>query len=353
MNIMQNGVLNLDNKASSVHVALAVYDPNGTYSQHAGVVMTSIFENTKSHVVVHVLHDETLTDDNRKNFIRTAEKYNQSVDLIDVKECRTKLNRDALALVEKIYSVGALYRLFIPNLLNLDRVIYLDCDVVVNLDIRELWDTDLEGNCLGAVQDRICGVSCLSNDAICAKLNGCNLASYINSGILLMDLNHIRGWGDLPERTLAWLSEHQHSVKYPDQDALNALFSDSIKLLDPKFNYFSYSRDPNNQGENLCGRIVHFIDRKPWRELTGLATERLYWKTLIKSAWGENMTLDDIIDAMSHAASISPQLHRHTKQCYKQIGERLIKDILHPDFFATIWVMIRELYARLKWKQHK
>ena len=39
-----------------VHVALAVYDPTGTYSQHAGVVMTSIFENTKSPVVVHVLH---------------------------------------------------------------------------------------------------------------------------------------------------------------------------------------------------------------------------------------------------------------------------------------------------------
>ena len=63
-----------------IHVALAVYDPKGTYSQHAGVVMTSIFENTQSPVVVHILHDETLTEDNRKKFIRTAEKYGQTVD---------------------------------------------------------------------------------------------------------------------------------------------------------------------------------------------------------------------------------------------------------------------------------
>ena len=52
-----------DNTLTPVHVVLAVYDPKGTYSQHAGVVMTSIFENTQSPVGVHILHDETLTED--------------------------------------------------------------------------------------------------------------------------------------------------------------------------------------------------------------------------------------------------------------------------------------------------
>ena len=67
------------NQDDSIHVVLAVYDPSGTYSQHAGVVITSIFENTHSKVIVHILHDDTLTQDNRQKLIRTAEKYSQSV----------------------------------------------------------------------------------------------------------------------------------------------------------------------------------------------------------------------------------------------------------------------------------
>ncbi|MBQ3695322.1 MAG: hypothetical protein IJQ77_07865, partial [Synergistaceae bacterium] len=66
---------------NAVHVVMLVYDPQGTYSQHAGVVMTSIFENTQSKVIVHILHDETLTQDNRQKLIRTAGKYSQGLDL--------------------------------------------------------------------------------------------------------------------------------------------------------------------------------------------------------------------------------------------------------------------------------
>lgn len=332
-----------------IHVALAVYDPKGTYSQHAGVVMTSIFENTQSPVVVHILHDETLTEDNRKKLRRTAEKYNQSIDLFDVTEYRKNLSEDIVSSVASVYSVGSIYRFFIPDILNLDRIIYLDCDVVVNLDILELWSIDLEGNCLGGAPDRIRNVSFFSHDAICARLNGCPLVSYINSGVLLMDLKRIRERGELFKMSMGWLSYHKYSVKYPDQDALNALFSDSIKTIDAKFNYFFFSRKPGK--DDFKGCIVHFIGVKPWRELTGLATERLYWRMFFKSAWGENMTPDDIIDALSDVASLSPQLHRHTKQCYKRIGSRLVMDILHPNFFSVIWLILRELYARIKREQ--
>ncbi|MDR1741233.1 MAG: hypothetical protein LBR38_05225 [Synergistaceae bacterium] len=43
----------MSNQNDVIHVALAVYDPKGTYSMHAGVVMVSIFENAKSRVLVH------------------------------------------------------------------------------------------------------------------------------------------------------------------------------------------------------------------------------------------------------------------------------------------------------------
>ena len=104
------------NSDEVIHVALAVYDPSGTYSQHAGVVMTSIFENTTSKITVHILHDDTLTDENRKKFIRTAEKYHQGLNLLNISEHVKKFSNKLLK-ASKIWTIGATYRLFIPEVM--------------------------------------------------------------------------------------------------------------------------------------------------------------------------------------------------------------------------------------------
>ena len=141
------------NSDDVIHVVLAVYDPSGTYSQHAGVVMTSIFENTTSKVTVHILHDDTLTEDNRQKFIRTAEKYSQIVDFVDVTQKKTIMKGKGVDYATRSWSIGALYRLLIPEVLaSLSKVIYLDCDVLVNIDIKELWGlANANKSILGAV----------------------------------------------------------------------------------------------------------------------------------------------------------------------------------------------------------
>lgn len=55
-----------------IHIALSVYDPKGTYSRHAGVVMASVLRNTDATVCFHILHDETLTKENRRRLEETA-----------------------------------------------------------------------------------------------------------------------------------------------------------------------------------------------------------------------------------------------------------------------------------------
>ncbi|GHT01851.1 hypothetical protein AGMMS50276_30800 [Synergistales bacterium] len=130
-----------------IEVVLAVYDPKGDYSRWAGVVVTSIFQNTKSPVNVTILHDTTLTDDNRDRFNRTAKRFGQNVSFVDVSEqiLRISTNPDSDA---GHLSRGTLYRLLIPDLLNIPKVIYLDCDIVVNLDIAELWNIPMENHSL-------------------------------------------------------------------------------------------------------------------------------------------------------------------------------------------------------------
>ena len=137
-----------------VHVVLGVYDPSGTYSRHAGVVMASIFEKTRSSVCVHILHDRTLTDENRDKLQRVADAYAQEVRFEDVSQAIMGVGDTALARGEKILSRGALFRILIPSLLSEEKVIYLDCDVLVNLDVRELWDVPLEGRLLAGALDK-------------------------------------------------------------------------------------------------------------------------------------------------------------------------------------------------------
>ncbi len=208
----------------------------------------------------------------------------------------------------------------------------------------------MEGNCLAGVLDGSDrkALFFLSYDAVCDKLNGCPSSSYINSGVLLMDLKRIRGRGNLFQMSMKWRYRHRHSNRCIDQDILNSLFLGSIKFLDIKFNRRDngWAFDPKKHED--IGSILHLTGPKPWNGFRENLMERLYWKTYLRSVWGEGVTTSDLVDILYDMASRSPYMHRHTSQCYRQIGVRLFRDIFHPLLFKTIWVLLQEGLYRIK-----
>ena len=62
-----------------IHVCYAFTDQKGTYSQIVGTSMTSLLTNTSEEITVHLLHDNSLTNNNRDNFIKIAHKFNCSI----------------------------------------------------------------------------------------------------------------------------------------------------------------------------------------------------------------------------------------------------------------------------------
>ena len=110
--------------------------------------MLSLFENSSAppqSICVHVLHDETLTPDNRNKFIYLAGRYGQLVKFYDIANlCADKLAKikELIPEVEKSrVTVGAFYKLLIPQVLppDIEKAIFIDPDTIVNLDINELW----------------------------------------------------------------------------------------------------------------------------------------------------------------------------------------------------------------------
>ena len=61
----------------------------------------------------------------------------------------------ALSSENSRFTVGALYRLFVPQVLpnTVNKIIYLDSDLIVNLDIKELWQIELDDKILAAVPE--------------------------------------------------------------------------------------------------------------------------------------------------------------------------------------------------------
>lgn len=181
---------------------------------------------------------------------------------------------------------SAYYRIYTADLLpELDRILYLDCDLICTSDISELWQTNLNGKVIAAVEDAGY-VPRLAEMGIKAEQ-----PFYFNSGVMLIDLKR---WRDenLTSKVMAFINHHPEKLKYHDQDALNAVLADKWYYLHPKYNMQSRlirheQVHPLAPGEILAEEarqapvLIHYSGRsKPWIEF-GVRPHPLrneYWK---------------------------------------------------------------------------
>ena len=102
-----------------VHISYAMTDKYGSYSKYIGASMCSLFEHTDAWVTVHLLHDDTLTEQNRKYFIELSRNYGQQIFFYNVaEECKDLLSeaREIFkqAVDTEYYTLAALYRILAP-----------------------------------------------------------------------------------------------------------------------------------------------------------------------------------------------------------------------------------------------
>jgi lipopolysaccharide biosynthesis glycosyltransferase len=134
---------------------------------------------------------------------------------------------------------AAYLRLLVPAVLpaTVAKVIYLDCDVIVQRDLSELWQTELDGNLLLAVQDF--GVPRVgSYNGIRTQYERWGLTAddpYFNSGVMVIDLKKWRQ-RDISRRVIEFTRENQDTNLFCDQDGLNAVVGRDWKKLPLRWN---------------------------------------------------------------------------------------------------------------------
>ncbi len=309
----------------SIQVVLAVYDPKGTYARHAGVLITSIFRHTSSPVHVTILHDATLTHDNRSRLSKTSDRFCQTISFIDVSDRISRLEVDPDEITRN-FSRGSLYRLLIPELLNVKKAIYLDCDIAVNTDIAELWSICVDDVSLAAVRDSVIYAKRKKmHNRLRRWIMRHDAAKYFNSGVLLMNLGRIRQKHDLMGEAVRFLNRYRNCADFPDQDFLNMLFRDDAILIDKRFNTIDNSHE-------ITDKILHLTGKyKPWTVHQCTPRDYFYWRMFAESEWR-----DQLVDATLEVYKNNPVSHYHTSDCVKRILIRWKKDVLSSNIFIKI-----------------
>lgn len=186
-------------------------------------------------------------------------------------------NRDYITL-------ATFYRLALLEILphDIDRALYLDGDMIVEQDLKELWDIDLQDNIVAAVEDE----ESYTN----SKRLGLS-GNYFNAGVLLLDLKKLRK-RNLFKESIEYLKKNRYRVIYQDQDILNALFDGKCKFVSLKWNVNSgmycsrdlkhYYSDDYADMIKMKPSIIHFSGKhaKPWLLFTIHPLADEYWKYL-------------------------------------------------------------------------
>ena len=174
------------------------------------------------------------------------------------------------------YSASTYYRLFIPELFpELKKALYLDCDLVLETDVAQLYDVELGTNLVGAVPDGMVGSIAEMALYVRNRLGFENPEKYFNAGVLLMNLEAMRAEG-FTGIFLELLGRVKFQVAQ-DQDYLNVICRDRVT-------YLGYEWNTMPSGIQAAQpKLIHYnLDGKPWHK-DGMAYEEIFWDYAARS----------------------------------------------------------------------
>ena len=186
------------------------------------------------------------------------------------------------------WPVEVFFKLDIPFILkDLDKVLYLDCDMIAVNNFKELFDINMDNYTVAAAKDKLISNSHLKK----IKLNKSN--GYFNSGLLLINIKNFNTL--FPNDTfLEKIDKYLNNIKiveYPEQDIINIIFNNKIKPIDSKYNCVSAIVKKDKEVQDTI--IAHYTLLKPLYKNAYPQKNKLYyafWKYFIETPYFKNNT---------------------------------------------------------------
>lgn len=255
---------------------------DATYAAHAAVVMSTVADEMPgTHLRFWLVAADDVDESTRAALTRAAGPT-ATVSFLQVDLARAALPISHNATLQYI-SAAMFLRLLIPDAVpeGVDRLLYLDCDVLCTDSLAPLLEVDLAGAPLGAVRDvytrRLVDMGGLPGLAGYRELDP--QATYFNSGVLLIDVPRWKEC-DVTGRSLDYVARHSHESRFPDQDALNHAVYGNWLRLPSRYNHMLGGRlEPAFGGKLSDAALIHSAGPvKPWHPtFPDCARRQLYW----------------------------------------------------------------------------
>ena len=260
---------------------------NRNYITKLEVLLESIFSNNEVDVKIYLLHSELLIEDieRLKNFC-------------NVKKIEDGISRELHAICVKDHifdhividipglSIETYYRLIAAELLpdDLDRILYLDADIIVNGSLMYFYNIDFKGNAAAVCEDTIANF----REDIRTRIGLSKEGTYFNAGVILF---HMPKWKKyITKEKVTELLTNGRYYPFHDQDILNILLDGKLLYM-PSFIYnfevvlvrdFKEYYEKNVKALKISPIIYHYAGdqcAKPWNQNFNCGDlNKYYWK---------------------------------------------------------------------------
>lgn len=283
----------MNSQNAPIDVALG-FDAN--YAPHAAGVIASVVALAPDARFRFIILHDAIGEDLQRQIEKSAPKASWA--WVEVKESDLPPFAD-----RQYFNRTTLFRLGLEKLAPVDchRVVYLDSDIALLRDVRDLYNTDLKGEPVGAVLDAY-----LDPAEFAARWNLEPGGNYMNAGVLLVDLDAVRR-EQLFSRAADFIALHDKDLPYNDQDALSWALWKKWLPLEPVWNVQRHMAMPEivheiPESRRLNGRrpaLIHFLGaEKPWHAKAWHPWAWAYWRSLGRTTFLEQVSRKNGVSRM-------------------------------------------------------
>lgn len=229
-----------------------MYTCDDNYVWLMGISAVSLFEMNKDCDEINVyLLGNNISSENKDKLSQISKQYKRNIEVIEVPDLNIPES-----MCDKRWPKSAYTRLYAGELLpkEVDKVIYLDCDTIVNGSLLKLWKVDMGEKIVFGVLD------CIS-DEYKKNIGLGKTEPYLNAGVLMFQVKLMRET-DINQRINSFFDKYKDVMVYADQDLMNGIFAQRKGCIDIKYNVMSLFASYSYEEIMKLRRPRHYYSKK-------------------------------------------------------------------------------------------
>jgi lipopolysaccharide biosynthesis glycosyltransferase len=251
------------------------------YIPHLATALYSLLLNNQSIFLRIIVFTAGIPKKDYQNLEQICGAFNTPLKLIQLED-----NSFEDLPLRAYFKKSTYYRLFAADLIQDDKCLYLDSDVIINGSLTELINLDVNNYYLAAIQNHDCCQVFNRHKSLGMRLD----SKYFNSGVMLINLNKWRNT-NLKDSVITFIRNTPEMIRFADQCGLNAIVNGDFMELDEKYNCQSCLLTTDKHADVACINVIrpvvmHFTGaNKPWHVNYNHPHKKLYWSYRNKTTY--------------------------------------------------------------------